>query len=189
MHRPAQAGNGGAPGASPLGDNHMKLLIVRHGQAGDREEFARTGQPDELRPLTEAGAREMTEVASALHRLVPKIDTLATSPFVRARQTAEEIAREYDIPIVETDALEPDSPFEKFESWARRSARGDATAIVGHEPHLSGLAAWLIGRSGDARLELKKGGACLLEFDALPERASGTLCWLLTPRAVRQLRE
>ena len=167
----------------------MKLLIVRHGEAGDREEFAATGQPDELRPLTKEGAREMKDIARALRRVVATIDTLATSPFVRARQTAEAIAKEYDVTTVETDALKPDSRFEEFEAWARRGAKGDVTAIVGHEPHLSGLTAWLMGSSGDALLELKKAGVCLLDFKASPSRGSGTLRWLLSPGVIRRLRE
>lgn len=166
----------------------MKLLIVRHGQAGDRDEFAATGQPDELRPLTRDGVREMKAVARALRRAVPTIDRIATSPLVRARETADVIAKAYGISIIDTDALRPDAPNDEFERWAKRGAAGDVTAIVGHEPHLSGLAAWLIGRSGDARLALKKGGACLMEFDALPERGGGTLRWLLAPGLIRRLR-
>ena len=166
----------------------MKLLIVRHGQAGDRDEFAATGQPDELRPLTREGAREMKAIARALHRIVPAIDTLATSPLVRARQTADVIAKEYDKSVVQIDALKPEAAYDEFERWAGRGATGDVTAITGHEPHLSGLVAWLIGSSGDARLALKKGGACLLEFDALPRRGRGTLRWLLAPGVMRRLR-
>ena len=165
----------------------MKLLIIRHGQAGDREEFASSGQPDELRPLTGEGAREMKDVARALRRIVSAVDVLASSPLVRARQTAEIVSREYGVPVVETEALEPEAPFEDFEAWCRHSAKGEVTAAVGHEPHLSGLVAWLIGRSGDARLALKKGGACLIEFEAIPKPGGGTLIWLLAPRVIRRL--
>lgn len=167
----------------------MKLLIVRHGQAGDREQFAATGKPDELRPLTKDGAREMKDIARALHRIVPSIDTLATSPLVRARQTAEAIAKAYDVSIVETDVLKPESRLADFEGWAKGGAKGKVTAVVGHEPHLSGLAAWLLGDSGDAQLELKKAGACLLDFDGLPARGGGTLRWLLSPAVIRRLCE
>lgn len=165
----------------------MKLLIVRHGQAGDREQFAATGQPDELRPLTKEGAREMKDVARALHRVVSSIDTLATSPLVRARQTAEAVAKEYDVSILETDALKPEAPFQEFEAWARRAAKGEVTTIVGHEPHLSGLIAWLIGDSGDAQLVLKKAGACLLDFQGPPKHGAGRMRWLLTPSVLRRL--
>lgn len=167
----------------------MKLLIVRHSQAGDREDFAATGQPDELRPLTKDGVREMKSVARALHRIVPAIDVLASSPLVRARQTADILSGEYGVPVVETDALAPDAPFQDSEAWARRSAKGEVIAVVGHEPHLSGLVAWFIGESGDARLTLKKGGACLLEFEATPEPGGGTLQLLLGPRVIRRLRD
>ena len=33
----------------------MHLLVIRHGLAGDREEFAFTGRPDTERPLTKEG--------------------------------------------------------------------------------------------------------------------------------------
>jgi phosphohistidine phosphatase len=165
----------------------MRLLIVRHGPAGDREEFASTGQPDDLRPLTTEGAGEFAKVARALRRLVERIDALAASPLVRARQTADILAAAYDVPVVGTDALRPDAPYPKFVRWAARSAREETTAIVGHEPHLSGLAAWLIG-SGDAHLTLKKGGVALVEFEGLPRSGTGTLAWLLEPRVMRRLR-
>ena len=38
----------------------MKLVIVRHADAGDKEEFAKTGEPDELRPLSDKGRKQMT---------------------------------------------------------------------------------------------------------------------------------
>src|SRR5690348_9283235 len=131
----------------------MELLIVRHGLAGSREEFAETGQPDELRPLTKAGIREMKAVARGLRRILPSIDSLVTSPLVRARQTAEVLAATYDVQVVESDALKPDAEFPSFVKWARHKARTGVIAAVGHEPHLSGLAAYLIG-DGDACIDL-----------------------------------
>lgn len=41
----------------------MKLLVIRHGIAMDKDEFARTGQSDDLRPLTAEGMSEMNRVA------------------------------------------------------------------------------------------------------------------------------
>lgn len=166
----------------------MDLLIVRHAQAGSREEFAETGQPDDLRPLTKAGAREMKAVARGLRRIIPNIDNLVTSPLVRARQTAEIIAAAYDVPVVESDALRPEATFPSFENWARRQAKDGVVAAVGHEPHLSGLLAYLIGESGDARIDLKKAGVGLLRFDGRFERGRGTLRWLLTPNIARAAR-
>jgi hypothetical protein len=41
--------------------------------------------------------------------------------------------------------------------------------------------------SNDSRIELKKGGACMLSFDSSIRRESGMLSWLLTPRQLRAL--
>jgi phosphohistidine phosphatase len=163
----------------------MDLLIVRHGPAGSREEFATAGQPDDLRPLTKKGVQEMKAVARGLCRIVPRIDSLITSPLVRARQTADIVAAAYDMEeILETDVLRPDADFKEFVNWARHQSKDGVVAAFGHEPHLSGLVAFLIGDAGDARIELKKGGACFLRFDGLPKRGRGTLRWLLTPSLV-----
>lgn len=164
----------------------MKLLIVRHAAAGSREEFSGTGQSDDERPLTKKGIDDMTDVARGLRRLVDRIDTLATSPLVRARQTADIVAKSFDGSAIQIDALRPETAYAKFEAWARQ-AKGDVIGAVGHEPHLSGLIAWLIG-DGKARIDLKKGGACLLEFDERPRRGAGALKWLLTPDAIARLR-
>lgn len=70
----------------------MKLLVVRHGAAMDQEEFARTGQSDDLRPLTSDGEKEMRRVAAGLRAEIGALDVLASSPLVRARQTADIVA-------------------------------------------------------------------------------------------------
>jgi phosphohistidine phosphatase len=44
----------------------MKLLIVRHAIAEEREDFARTGKDDRLRPLTDDGRKRMKQGARGL---------------------------------------------------------------------------------------------------------------------------
>jgi phosphohistidine phosphatase SixA len=39
----------------------------------------------------------------------------------------------------------------------------------------------------ESRIELKKGGACMLSFDSSVRRGSGTLLWLMSPRQLRAL--
>ena len=166
----------------------MQLLVIRHAIAMERDEFAESGESDDRRPLTKAGVKRMRRVAGGLRDVVDKIDVLATSPFTRAVQTAEIVADAFRIGPAEVSAtLVPDVHFDEFERWAQLHGNGDVIAIVGHEPHLSGLVSWLMTGSGESRLALKKGGACLLEFDSNIRRGSGTLLWLLTPRQLRQL--
>src|SRR5882724_2462532 len=76
-----------APSAPYRAD--VRLLVVRHAIAEDPAVFAATGRSDAERPLTEKGRRRMRRVARGLKKLVPAIDGLATSPLVRAVETAE----------------------------------------------------------------------------------------------------
>lgn len=163
----------------------MKLLVVRHAPAADKDEFARTGKSDDLRPLTPAGKREMREVTRGLRGVVPAIDVLATSPLVRAVQTAEILGDSYKRKLVSVEALRPETRFEDFAIWARAHGGTKTVAIVGHEPHLSGLASWLLASSKRSLLELKKGAACLLEFEDAPGAGSATLLWSMAPKHLR----
>src|SRR5258705_1292521 len=100
----------------------MKLVIVRHADAGDSEEFAKSGQPDELRPLSEKGRRQMRAAAQGLRALVPKVDLIATSPYVRALETAEIVASAYDGMEPETTgSLESDTAPEEVLAWLRKN--------------------------------------------------------------------
>lgn len=161
----------------------MKLLVIRHGIAMEREDFAPTGQSDDLRPLTAEGIEEMKKVTEGLRTEVKTLDQVASSPLVRARQTAEIVAAEYGIQQAEiTDTLVPGASMESFEAWCASRADMKIIAVVGHEPHLSHLVTWLMTGRNDSRIRMRKGGACLVEFDAAIRGESGTLSWLLTPR-------
>src|SRR2546425_8241878 len=73
----------------------VRLLVVRHAIAEDREAYARSHRDDAARPLTSEGRRKMEGVALGLRQLVPTIDLLAASPFRPALETAEIIAQTY----------------------------------------------------------------------------------------------
>ena len=170
----------------------MNLLVIRHTIAEDKEAFAKTGRNDDLRPLTDAGRSKMRRGAQGLRAVVGRAAILASSPLVRARETAEIVAPTLGIARVEiVEALRPDRSYDEMVKWLRsRDAPNDddrIVAVVGHEPHLSGLVTWLMTGSDESRLELKKGGACLLRFDGDPGKARGTLRWLLTPAQLRDL--
>ena len=161
----------------------MELLVIRHGAAMDRAEFAKTGESDDLRPLTPEGVDEMRQVARGLRAQVKKIDLLTTSPLVRAMQTAELVAEAYGVEVGETTtSLMPEAPLEEFEKWCAGHEAKKLVAVVGHEPHLGTLVTWLLSGKSESSVRLKKGGACLLEFETNARRDSGTLSWLLTPR-------
>ena len=165
----------------------MQLLVIRHGLAGQREDWERKGRSDALRPLTPGGRKRMRRVAAGLVRLVEKLDLLASSPLVRARQTAEIVKDAFGGPAIdEISALEPGEPPSAVAAWlAPRSAGASVIALVGHEPGLGALVSWWLAGRGTF-IELRKGGACLLELDGA-EAGSARLLWSLTPRQLRRI--
>ncbi|HEV8453885.1 MAG TPA: histidine phosphatase family protein [Gemmatimonadales bacterium] len=166
----------------------MKVLVIRHGPAGDPEAWKREGRDDRLRPLSPDGKKDMRQAASGLATLQPHVDVVASSPLVRAIQTAEIIASEYDCEVVTVDELVPDADPARTLEWIGTQRADWTVALVGHEPHLSALVSYMLGRKGSAFVELKKGGACLLEVGSFSP-GSSMLKWLLTRRELVRLGE
>lgn len=172
----------------------MQLLVIRHARAVSVKEFAKTGEDDDLRPLTGDGEERMRMGVAGLHRLVDELDVLATSPLVRARQTAEIVAAEYDGPaIVELDELRPGSPASHFVEWVQDAGSQETIAIVGHEKQLERLVGLILTGIAEPIARIKKGGAVMLELGGGRKRhaglRSGELLWSLTPRQLRMLGE
>jgi len=166
----------------------MELLVVRHAIAEEREAFAATGQDDSLRPLTADGRRKMRRAAQGLRRLVPSIDLLASSPFTRAADTAEIVRAEYAMDGVQTtDVLEPETPVRKVVAWLARLEPSSVVAIVGHEPQLGRLVTHLLCGGDRTAIELKKGGACLLDLDEAVRAGGARLVWSVPPSVLRDL--
>lgn len=166
----------------------MKLLIVRHGRAGKREEWEAEGRDDRLRPLTTKGKKEVRRAADGLHRLVPTLDLLATSPWSRAAETAEILAREYRRRVETVEELTGDHKPEDLMPWLQQQQR-DTVGLVGHEPHLGLLVGYLLTGKSVSFVSLKKGGACLLEVPDSPRPGTAVLQWLLTDRELRRVGE
>lgn len=165
----------------------MKILIVRHGPAGDREEWERAGKDDRLRPLTPKGKKEVRKAAAGLARLVPELDLIATSPWTRARQTAEIVNKEYGVEIEDVEELTSDHRPEALGSWLGQQSGREAIAVVGHEPHLGLLVGYLLTGTSASFVDLKKGGASLIEMEEPSRPGTGCLEWLLSDRELRQL--
>ena len=166
----------------------MNVLVIRHGPAGDPEAWSREGRDDRLRPLTPDSKKDMREAAAGMATLQPRVDVVATSPLVRAVQTAEIIASEYDCEIVTVGALVPEEDPARTLEWIGTQPADRTVALVGHEPHLSALVCYMLAGKKTAFVELKKGGACLLEAASFSP-GSSTLKWLLTRRELVRLGE
>jgi phosphohistidine phosphatase len=162
----------------------VQLLVVRHGTADPRETFP---GPDAERALTEDGRERMERAARGLRRLVPRLDCIASSPLRRAVQTARILSEAYDgQEVVETACLTPGADVRELAAWLA-SRKGDAVAIVGHEPDLSIAICWLSSGVAESGVALGKGGAALVELPAGIAAGRGRLQWLLRPSQLRRL--
>jgi phosphohistidine phosphatase len=162
----------------------VELYIVRHAIAAER---GPEWPDDDLRPLTERGIDRFKQVVAGLIFLDVQLDLIFSSPLVRARQTAEYLAEGLpdDTTIEVADALAPGhTPLEAMEQIARAAGGATRVAVVGHEPDLGALTAWLIGTR--RAIPFKKGGVCRLEMDSLSSRHA-TLSWHMPPKALRKL--
>ena len=123
----------------------MFVYICRHAWAGER------GDPnwpdDSLRELTAEGIERYTNVVKALAKRGFAPTQIATSPYVRCRQTAELIAKyvDGDPAVEEVEALEPGSDLAALIKWT--NARSDENVCwVGPCPGRRGF-----GRRSDRR--------------------------------------
>ncbi|OGS01754.1 MAG: hypothetical protein A3G41_05425 [Elusimicrobia bacterium RIFCSPLOWO2_12_FULL_59_9] len=162
----------------------MKVLLIRHAVAEDRAGYK---GDDAIRPLTPEGRRKMRKAAAGLRKIFPDIGVLVSSPLLRAAQTAAIVAKEYHLAeTLEFAGLCPEKPPSELLRWLKRHP-ADAAAFVGHEPHLSHAAGYLLTGAGRSFIELKKGGACLLEFQEGVEAGRAVLRWSLAPSQLRRL--
>ena len=120
----------------------MRVYLVRHGDAVPEEDAG----SDRDRWLSPRG-REAARVLGRLLReqgLAP--DVIVCSPLPRAVQTAELLAQALDYlgPIASRRFLEPAA--QPRVAASEISAAGMSVLVVGHEPSISALGAYLLGR-------------------------------------------
>lgn len=79
----------------------MRLLLVRHGITQHNLNGQYTGQTDA--PLSELGQRQIMAVGKYLAQ--ERVDVIFSSDLQRARDTAREIARHHNLPVLEDPDL------------------------------------------------------------------------------------
>lgn len=164
----------------------MILYILRHAIAKDR---ARWTKADADRPLTAEGIRKFKKCTRGLKELGITFDVILSSPYRRAYDTATLVAKAYKCaePRILKSLASDGDPQALIRYLTQNHRSWERLLIVGHEPYLSRLIGTLIAGDARAGIELKKGGLCSLESDALSYGKSATCRFLLTPRQLRSL--
>ncbi len=130
--------------------------------------------------------RRYAKVVQALADRGFEPDRIATSPYIRCRQTADIIAKHTagKPKIDELKALEPGSEIEPLIEWSRQhSGDGANTCWVGHSPDVERLAAEMIG-DGTARIRFAKGAIAAITFEVDINLGAGELAWLATAKVL-----
>lgn len=153
----------------------MKLYFLRHGEA----DWPNWQKPDDERPLTKRGKKEMRQVGKFLAALKVRPSLIVTSPLPRAAQTAEIAANYLKTKLRKDELLAPGFGMDKFRAALKRH-RAKSLMLVGHEPDFTNIIATLTGAS----LKLSKAGLALLEVD--PEFEEGKLLWLFPPKICKR---
>lgn len=120
----------------------MRLFIMRHGPS---EEQGPSGR-DFDRRLSNAGRAKTTAVARQLRLRGETLQRIYTSPLIRARETAELVATEFDGAVIDvSEALAPSEDAYDL-VLGLLSGSDESVLLVSHSPDVSLLAERLLGR-------------------------------------------
>ena len=157
----------------------MEIYILRHGLAQE----AHGGMRDADRPLTAEGAKKLLPVLRRARAIDVKPPVILTSPYRRAQETAKVAAEALrgESKLVETRALIPDSSPELVWDEIRNHKSDPQIMIVGHEPLLSSVYAYLLG-AALAQIDVKKGSLGRVDVDRFTGQPRGILRWLIHPK-------
>ena len=114
----------------------MRVYLVRHAEAAP-------GEPDDLRELTPAGEESARALGKQLAANGVRPGALLTSPLLRARQTADELARSLGVAAEPDERLAPGATPERLRDAV--AGRGETVIAVAHQPDCALIAATLTG--------------------------------------------
>ncbi len=159
---------------TPAARGTRSILLLRHADAGDAAAWS---GDDAGRPLSPRGRDQARLLARLLADAGRGPDVIVTSPKVRARETAEAVARQVGCGVVIDDALGGPFGLTELVGLIERHRRSHWIMLVGHDPDFSALASSLTG----APIALEKGALARVDLAAGAVEGASTLRWLIPP--------
>jgi phosphohistidine phosphatase len=156
----------------------MELFVIRHGIAVPGSMLL----ADAERPLTPQGRERFAQAVLGLQRLKIRFDRLYHSPWRRAAETAELL-----VPVLAGKALDSPALARAPSQELLETLVGERVALVGHEPWMGELVAWLVtGAPSDGKaFAFKRGGVAWLA--GAPQPGQMVLQAFLPPKVLRTL--
>jgi len=160
----------------------MELILIRHGKADERQEMT----DDSLRKLTAEGKKRLNKTLPSLGLLIKNIDKaqIWTSPLIRARQTADIVARILGVPDIAEHEFISNGEFTDLATALADQRTSAQVILVGHEPYLSEWTQKLCGAS----LSFKKGATACIQVNPT-DLAASELLWFFQPQPLGRLGE
>ena len=154
----------------------LKLWLARHGEAADTE----TAQSDFLRPLTENGRRQVSELTRWMIQREQPPELILHSPLLRAQQTAETVAAALGDDSIVVRAESALAPGIDLDELLRKVSSTVAERIlcVGHQPDMSRC---LAGMIGGGEIHYSPGTMAGIDFPGPIVRHGGRLRWIVCP--------
>ncbi len=155
----------------------VKLYFLRHGEAN----WEGWTKPDDERPLTKKGRKEVEAIAQAMRKLELHPNVILTSPLPRAWETANVVSLALGVEYETTPLLAPGFDLNGLRQLLNEHMDRDIL-FVGHEPDFSRVIALLTGgtvrmaKAGLARVDLDDGAVL-----------AGQLVWLAPPRILKAI--
>lgn len=162
----------------------MLLYLMRHGIAEDPSILG----SDADRQLTQRGTLRTAMVAKGLEKIGVEFDRIISSPYVRARQTAEIVGRitRFEDEIMLDARLVPHGRFSDVSDLILENDDAGSLLFVGHEPSMSGIISGLCA-GGNLMIEVKKASVTAIEIMRLRPTAEGSLLWSLPPKVFERI--
>lgn len=153
----------------------MNIYLIRHGIP----ENVSLTKNDADRKLTEKGIAQMIASAKDWKIFQNKFDWIVTSPLIRAVQTAEIIAKEFEIidKMIVDNRLALNSKTEHLIDLVDE-LDGDDIALVAHEPDLSSHLSNLVSSSG-ANFTFQRGMMAKISFNGKMRLGKGVLEFMI----------
>jgi phosphohistidine phosphatase len=150
----------------------MKLYLVQHGRATSKEDNPR-------RPLTDAGRAELERMADLVRPLGLAVDAAWDSGKERASQSAAILAGAFNVRGEQTSRSGLGAKDDVTAFGDELAAAGRDVLVVGHQPFLGKLAAYLLTDSDATEpVAFRNGGIVHLSDD---RQAKWQLEWAVTP--------
>ena len=159
----------------------MNLYFVRHGSAGTPKPHP---QEDAKRELDREGRLQCQLIGQLLAALDIRFDEIVASPFRRASEAADIIAKRTGFrgQVALAPALRPDGTYDRFLELLSDMRSANSALLVGHNSKLAEFIGRLISDgTGRARIHLKKGAVAKV----VRRRTGATLQWCMTPKLLR----